>query len=350
MILFIASQETDYLQDLTYSGLAQILGKEFIVDFPFHWQYHQEKRFIWSSKNCYPKNLGFVPEKEFKSSCNRSKGFVQIKELLRKNHFRLVILGAAKPDALRTFHELSDLVRAPWIFIDGGDWQEVGGDFKRTGGEESFNCFLSLCNKIPPAAIFKREVPINKNLEKLFPLPFSVSSQVPILKSVSKKIWNVVFWAVESSSTRKKVFELLKDRYDCKMNGSISGQKFKDYNFKGNHYFKALNEAKIALSFRGGGFDTLRYWEIPACGSLLISEKPFIQIPNNFIHGEHALFCKNDLSDLTHLIDTYLLNEKDSQAISEEGQKHLLKYHTDKHRAQYLLELLNSKLNLNFKF
>lgn len=348
MILFIASRENDYLQDLTYSGLAQILGNEAIVDFPFHWQYHKKKKFFWSQKNFYPRNLGFIPDSEQQCSPNRFKGTHEIKEALKKNDFSLIVLAGAKPDALVTFYQLFDLVRAPWIFIDGGDWQELGGDFKRIGGEENFNLFRSFCQKNPPAFILKREILLGKNMEDVYPFPFSLSSQAPILNSHSLKIWDVVFWAVESSPTRKKVFELLKGNYDCEKNGSISGQKFKNYNFKEKSYFNALNEARIALSFRGEGFDTLRYWEIPACGSLLISEKPFIQIPNNFIHKQHSIFCKNDLSDLLSLIDYYLSHEKEAQSIAEEGQKHLLKYHTDKHRVEYLLDILDFKLNLHF--
>ena len=54
----------------------------------------------------------------------------------------------------------------------------------------------------------------------------------------------------------------------------------------------------MALSIRGGGFDTIRYWEIVASKTLLISEMPDIVIPHNFEHGVHAIFCRPDLKDL----------------------------------------------------
>jgi len=396
-ILFICSKETDYLQDLTYAGLAEKLGKESILVFPNHWQYQRKKRFFWAKESGYPKNLGFVePElqgyersvstispatggdtlsgapqgfpsvtgsralseavPEGGSSFRKptrsgtevavATGVGHVKSLLRKRSFDLVILGACKPDALMTLWQLQEWIAVPWLFVDGGDRNEVGGDFEREGGAECFNLFSQLCRKIPPHLIFKREVRPGMKSDSLFPLPFSVNpSKVSVLPYSDEKKYQVIFWAVESSATRKEVFKLLKGRYDCDRNGSLPDQKFKKYSYRGMDYFKALNRAQIGLSFRGVGFDTLRYWEIPACGSLLVSEKPLIDIPNDFADKRQAVFCRNDCSNLLELIDYYLSHEKEAKAIAVEGQKHLLKFHTHIHRAEYLLDIVESKLH-----
>jgi hypothetical protein len=182
--------------------------------------------------------------------------------------------------------------------------------------------------------------------KNVFPLPFSLdTTKVPILPPNPTPKFQVQFWAVESSETRKRVFALLKGRYDCEENGTRVGQKFRQYMFRGNSYFRAVNQCRISLSFSGAGFDTLRYWEIPALGSLLISERPTIQIPNNFVHQKHAIFCKNDLSDLLDLIDYYLVHEKERNAIIQASQKHCLAYHTHLCRSTYLLETIKSILH-----
>lgn len=344
-ILFICSQETDYLQDLTYAGLAELLGKDQVVDFPYHWSYHKEKRFFWNKKNLYPKNLGFVLSSE-----NESKfSFEEIKKSIQKNNFELVILASAKPDALKTLNDLFEWIKVPWIFIDGGDWTEVGGDFRRTGGESCFNLFLTLCAQKNPAAIFKREIPLGFKKNSLFSLPFSINTSiVPACLPSDVKDKQVLFWAVESSPTRKEVFRLLKGKYDCDQNGSVSEKTFRNYSLRGENYFRALNRTKIALSFRGEGFDTLRFWEIPTAGTLLLSEKPLIEIPNCFEDKKQAVFCKNDLSDMISLIDYYLTHENEAKGIAAEGQKHLLKFHTHIRRAEYILDILNTQLNLKF--
>ena len=338
MILFIASSETDYLQDLTYAGLSEVLGKDKIHVLPYHWPYHKERKYFFSSKLEYPRNLGFVPGPALRMDLDAAARH------LEKNDYRLVVLAAAKSDALQVFSRLSEQIKVPWVFVDGGDWIGIGGDFRRVGGEGSFRLFQDVCRKNPPALIFKREMPLGFRDDRVFPFPFSFrESLIPDFSGEGPKKFDVLFWAVESSPTRKQAFQILQGRYDCESNGSVPGRKFKKYGLRGQDYFRALHSAKAALSFRGEGFDTLRYWEIPACKSLMISEIPTIQIPDNFRDGEHAIFCKNDLSDLRGRIDYALAHEKEREEMVRAARKHLLQYHTHIRRAEFFLEKVREK-------
>ena len=58
--------------------------------------------------------------------------------------------------------------------------------------------------------------------------------------------------------------ELIQDRFDCRANGTTRNQVFKKYKRKGDFYLEELKRARITLNFRGVGWDTLRYWEVPA--------------------------------------------------------------------------------------
>jgi len=341
-ILYINSIESDYLQDLTYAGLCEILGKENILDFPYHRQYHSGKRFFFSKREEYPRNLGLS-----KGDGQGKRSLAEVRKSLERNEYKIVVLASAKEDALNVFYQLLDGLRAPWVFIDGGDRPEIGGDFLRVGGEKCFNIFHEVCRIKKPGAIFKRELYSGEKGGNIFPLQFSVNTSiVPILDPSAEKSFNVVFWAVESSSVRREAFRILNGKYDCRANGSVPGQKFKGYGFRGGGYFGALNRSRIALSFRGEGFDTLRYWEIPACGSLLVSENPEICIPDNFQNKTHAVFCKNDLSDLIEILDYYISNEKEALEIARRGQEHLLKHHTHIKRAEYFLDVLDKSLKI----
>lgn len=346
VILFICSRESDYLQDLTFAGLSEILGPSVLAEFPPHWQFHRRRKSFWSPRAAYPKNIGYRPGAS-ENWDNRS--LETVAQELERNEYRLVVLASAKPDALSALESIFENVRVPWIFIDGGDRAEVGGDFRRIGGDPAFETFQKLCARRRPALIFKRELALGEASEGLYPLPFSAcAQQIPVLDPKSDKKYDVAFWAVESSETRRAAFRLLKGRYDCERNGSVSGQTFRSYSLKEGAYFTALNQTRISLSFRGEGFDTLRFWEVPLCGSLLLSESPVIQIPHPFTHGRNVLFCKNDLSDLIDMIDQYLSRPAEAMQIAAEGQAHLLKYHTHRRRAEYLLEILESKLGLRF--
>ena len=70
----------------------------------------------------------------------------------------------------------------------------------------------------------------------------------------------------------------------------------------------------------------------------MLSQKPGIEIPDNFVHGEHVAFCRDDLSDLTSLLDYYLSHEDEMAEMTERAKQHLQKYHTHLRRAEFLID------------
>lgn len=86
-LLFLCSTQFDYLQDLTYCGLAELLGNQNVCDYPWNPKYHLP------IKN-YPKNLGYT-------------GFT-LPTFTIKNFqgFNAVIIGSAKKEALLKYEYL----------------------------------------------------------------------------------------------------------------------------------------------------------------------------------------------------------------------------------------------------
>jgi len=158
------------------------------------------------------------------------------------------------------------------------------------------------------------------------------------IKVEEKKLYDVTCWCVESDPIRTKALSILENLYDCRSNGTTLGQTFKNYKRKGLGYLKELGGSRISCNFRGVGWDTLRYWEIPAVQSLMISQKPQIVIPDNFVNGEHVIFCKDDLSDMTSLIDYYLSHEDEREEMSAAARDYAMKIHTHIQRAEYFLD------------
>lgn len=323
-ILFIGSLKFDYLQDLTYSGLVKRLGAEKIIESRWNVHYHLK------IKN-YPKSIGYVPGNFFES----------IKVRLKRKLFDLVLVASCKPDAFEDYLSLAHTIppNIPVVFIDGGDFSEIGGDLNRLGRPELMHQAYSVR---PFDMIFKREYLPETSYEKyVVPLPFSFNSQV--IPNISGRLkYEVAFWAVESHPIRSKALALLEDQFDCRENGTGRNQVFSKYDRKGDKYLQELAHCKIALNFRGGGWDTLRYWEVPAVGRFLISQKPKIVIPNNFKDHESIVFCEDDLSDLLEKCDHYLKHEAQRERIAKKALSHLNMYHTDIKRADYILNQLST--------
>jgi spore maturation protein CgeB len=317
-VLFINSLSADYAQDLMYSGLVKVLGKKNVIDYPWNKKYHLPYK-------KYPKNLGYTPMSLLSTIGRRALHDID-----------LVIVAASKTDCFDSYLEAIDKVpaKAPVIFLDGGDQPGIGQDLTVYKRPELYD---QVINIRPFDLIFKREFLIGTEHEgNVIPMPFSFNlDRLPSLPG-SKK-YDVSFWAVESAQIRSDALDLLQDKFDCADNGTTRNQKFSRYKRKGAFYLQELSQCKIVLNFRGGGWDTMRYWEVPAVSTFMISQKPQIVIPNNFENHGHLVYCSNDLSDLEELCTYYLKHEDEREKIAKQGFEHLKKYHTDVARAEELL-------------
>ena len=352
-VLYLTDSEPDYLADQIYDGLCAVLGGENVFDFPRKAAYHGPHARLSS--------LAF----------GREDGGAQesLVERIRAGQFDLAVLSSPRRGGQAAFRALADQVRLPPIVL--------------LDGEDDAQLRLDLLRAVVAVVYFKREY--RKRLVKpsrnwcrclrssrdeefegrIFPLPFSVSavalSGVP---SLTRDI-DVSFVGRASHRNRLAAVRLLRDAPDIRFEGGIyvepTDRRSKlaeswfdimvaklmgDPPAKGSlgrmgmdAYRSLLGRSKTALSIRGGGFDTVRYWEIVAAKTPLISEAPDIDIPHNFEHGTHAVFCRPDFSDLTYWVRRLRDDEAERQRMAEAAYAHLLAYHTTARRAAYLLEL-----------
>ncbi len=321
-LLFISAEAADYVQDLTYSGLVKRLGRNNVIDYPWNPKFHINYK-------KYPKNLGYVPGTLISSLTNRSL-----------KQFDGVIVGAAKATAFKSYQRLLDRIPAatPVVFIDGGDQPQLGGGVAFEGAA---NLYQEVVESRPFDLVFKREYLLEDDLgAHVHPFPISFNlDRLPKLPSNYR--YQVSFWAVETDPIRSQALDLLQDQFDCRSNGTVRNQTFRKYARKGNFYLQELAACKIVLNFRGGGWDTMRYWEVPAVGTLLMSQKLGIKIPNDFVEDKSIVYVSNDLSDLIEKCHYYLKQESKREKIARQGQIHLQRYHTDVARADFLMDKLH---------
>lgn len=321
-ILFINSCSADYVQDLTYSGLVTLFGKNNVIDFKWNKKYH-----IPYKK--YPKNLGYTSNTIFSSIKSRFPFC-----------FDIVFVGASKVDCFETYLSILDKIppEVPIIFIDGGDQSKIGFDLSIYKRPELYEQAIS---KREFDFIFKREYLIDTEYgENIAPLPMSFNyNRLPKLSEKYK--YDVSFWAVESYPIRTEALKLLENKFDCIQNGTYRNQKFSKYKRKGDFYLQELSACKIVLNLRGGGWDTLRYWEVPAIGGFMITQKPGIVIPNNYEDNKHVVYCDDNLDDLVELCEYYLANDSKREEIARNAAAYTKAYHTDTKRVEYIFNKIS---------
>ena len=135
------------------------------------------------------------------------------------------------------------------------------------------------------------------------------------------------FWAGHRQFGQWRLYlEALEARYGWDLNER----------FDQTEYQRRLRESRIGLNCFGMGFDTVRYWELPAHGCLLLSDRLPIQIPHNFVDGHHAVFF-DTLPELIDKLDYYLGHPAEAEAIAAAGRAHFLERHTNAARARQAL-------------
>ncbi len=331
-ILYLTDPVPDYLADSIYYGLCRFLGPERVIDYPSKAAYHDATAREW-----------FLPQIPGNARCE-----AEILDLLAAREIDLLVLSSPRRGGTTTLGTLAGRIALPpAVLIDGEDDCRVRRDlFRRWGFGLYFKREFRLAWSKRGTWARLRSFGLDGELfRRTRPLSFSISLEATLPGMELPRDIEVFFAARASQQHRRKADAILRGIPGLRYVGGVFGDDAELPFPRGEGgYYRALRQAKIGVSVRGGGFDTLRYWEIVACGALLVSEEPDIVIPDNFEQGRHAVFCRRDLGDLGELVRYYASHDEERQAIAAEGHAHLLKHHTSERRAEYFLEVCRRQL------
>lgn len=104
-------------------------------------------------------------------------------------------------------------------------------------------------------------------------------------------------------------------------------------------FVRHINESKICLTCTGSNFWPMpKYFEITACGALLLANKPVDADFLHFVDGEN--FVDVNPSNVLEKIRYYLGNEGERLRIANNARQTILKYHTNEIRGKEVVEML----------
>jgi len=360
-VLYLTPHEYDYLPDQLYTGLCKVLGFDSVIDYPWKPEYHDS-----SHKNpSIPQNHA------------RSYEYEEVCTLLEQQAIDLIVLTAQRRgtvEALQSF--CGKLPLPPIAIVDSSDSADMAKDlFRRFKAGVYIKREYYGKDQAGLRSSLKRWQQFGSDHElfqRTYPLQMcAILETIPPVKHDLEDI-DISFNGHVSHRKRIRAVQLLNASPDIRFEGGLYGdsktRKSKMSSrvsgsllakLQGDPYvdeaawqsklgfeehYQLLGRSKMGLSIRGSGFDTVRYWEIVASKTLLISERPSISIPNNFEHEKHAIFCRPDLSDLVDLVKRYVRDDSERNRIADAGYAHLLKYHTCEQRALQFLEICKNTL------
>src|SRR5712692_6144317 len=295
-----------------------------------------------------------------------------IRDLLRSRYFNVVCLASFRQECLDECRQLYNEVTFPaMVFIDGADDVRIRHEVVRQYSPAIYfkrDYVWKLSNHIRDLGALAWAFRGNRMLYgRTLPLPVSIIlDAIPDLNGVDKTI-DVSYTGRASNPRRAKAVELLSRMPEVRFSGGIyaspgdrryklvaspikrlitkvfdnrdASESDQDKKQSPDKYYREIAGSKIAISLQGGGWTpSPRYYEIPALGTLLLSDPPETVIPNGFVNRQHAVYCRADLSDLKTLVRYYLQEDAEREAVAREGRLHLLKYHTCERRAEYFVK------------
>lgn len=157
------------------------------------------------------------------------------------------------------------------------------------------------------------------------PLPFAaIPEDIP---EPSKREIPVAFPVGITSPIRIEILQILKA---MGVQAETVTRPKKDYN-------TVLSKSMIAVSARGAGWDTYRYWEAAYFGCALLSQRPKIVIPENFVDGTEAVFF-DGVGDFRKKLEALLADQPRAIAIGNKARNACMDRHLSVHRAKTILQ------------
>ncbi len=312
-VLVITHDRSDYGMDTLYDGLVRVIGGDNIEEYPWKPVLHGQDP---DAVHNYPCDFDHR---------TAPRPLELILADLRCRRFDVIVYAdlvqmSRRADVQRIMEAGRDL---PLVVYDTWDDAYTPMDILSDyiGGK-------------PVDLLFKREMLLGVDYgANVIPLPFGYPDpRVPLQETARRDL--DVFWAGKRVWGMRPIFLPEVER--------VLGVQFQK-SYPQAEYSRRLRGAAIGLSLCGTGFDTVRYWEVPAHGAMLLAERPPLRIPGNFVDGRSAVLF-GDLPELLDKLQHYRAHPEEVERIAEAGYRHFLAHHTTSARARQFLGHLERRL------
>jgi hypothetical protein len=290
-ILFVTSCLINLLEDILHEGFDEVLGPENVFCFPY-------KDYEDFQYNLYPPDPTTPPHRPV-------TGYVRL--MTAKEEIGAVVIGSG---SVATWQLIQDeFTGVPVALI-----QELEGAWP-TGVRYTHR--------------FAKNLLPEEQASDLWPLPMAAPPRAMLAADVPRDI-DLSFVVRRTDVFRALCAEALLQKGFCVLLGADLPRE---------QFCWLLNRSKIAVSVRGSGWDTFRYWEIPYHGALLLSQRLPILIPDNFVDGTSAAFFDSP-EEMVEKAQDLLTHPETLACIASAGRRLALEKHTAGARARYVLEKL----------
>lgn len=347
-ILYLSHPESDYGGAFLYNGLCEVVGAHNVIDFPEKKSYHGivHRYALPDIPNGMTGPLAWFPDgtpSVWPGDSTHEDHKAEVLRALRNDEYAFVVIESPRWVALKTYNELigecPKMGQLPTVLHDGEDFYNMG----------------KAVRDIKPDIYLKREVHKDRNpiervlmdslLQTVMAFPFSCPSAA-VDRALSEATtqessydYDVALLFGATSPIRHTLFYEFRKVQDMHVYSALSGDNsIESMTLRSwADYIRLMSRSRVAVSAMGYGIDTCRYWEVAAVTALLCDDVDLC-IPHPFSHNETCLMYRSS-SDAVN-VARHAVKDGTYQAIAERGRRHLRTYHTNRARAEYLLDYM----------
>jgi len=312
-ILYMANPRPHYGVDVLWEGLRVALGDACVDEWPYKPTYHGEQPLQQRNYPCYFDRPGERLSDE------------DLIERLEAGYYDVVVYADCDCELPRA--------RASRLVAHAGNTPVVLVDALDEFFDARINAYPFLGIE-DSAAYFKREmVRYHDYGGNVYPMPFAYAEQFGEHPDWEARDRAFLWAGHRIHGMRRLLLEAVEHAFGWELTEI----------FHTEEYTRLLGKTGIGLNLFGKGFDTVRYWELPAHGAMLLSPRLPILIPNDFEHGQHAVFFETS-GELVELLRHYLAHPEEAREIAQRGHEHWRAHHTAEARARQFLDYLHRAL------
>lgn len=345
-VLYLNHPESDYGGAMLYDGLCRVLGAENVVDYPCKWSYHGTVHTytIPHIEHGVTAPLPWMPVWPPRIDEDKSSQRDRVLSLLRDKRFSCVIVESLRTESIRVLEELGSEIRQagiPVVAYDGEDFGAIRWDLlKRLGVNLLLKRELYKSDRREPDFVTNEGI-------RILAFPFACALEaVEDVHALPNVRSDVVFICGRTDQIRQRMADALRDAsWPLKVNVRLHP----DDRNTGTHllgwreYIGEMKAAKFAVSARGYGVDTVRFWECAAC-SVLVTQRLDLHIPHPFTDGVNCLEYSTPEEAIEKMIDA----QEHLESLRNACYTHLKTHHTTTARAKYLLNALGLPTEVNY--
>ena len=336
-LLIDARTGGDWSLDLLFAGLVRHYGPENVIDHPYHAKHREQLVFTGNPEHDWGlerRTLGYTPQNDKVIKYPDQEIFW----MLQRGEIRRIFIDE-RPESYELYLRLrANFFKVPVVVVAGHDrfWNQSPEYVAAKYAPNLEAMFLDNWRPAYDSLSYANVYNWSTNFDHYWD-----RATCP-----KEKLYDVSFMGYNSHGDRARFVDHILRKWGhlrLKLDLERTPDTMRSYVRK-DEYFRVMAQSEICLNLRGAAENgkTLRFYEIPYVGSMMLTQDSGAVQTHPFEQAKHCAYFTNE-EQLDNWIGVLLSNPHMREKIAQNGHEHAMKLHTVDARMNQILEVLDGQ-------